>query len=117
MPVSCRSLTQDLDEDPAEAPASKEPGAAVGAGGDELQLSAREMASANWHADSLSTEAEEKVSRRAELALMRQPALSCLFGQESQPRKHFWVEDLLCMRGDQRYRALREARSADGELA
>lgn len=41
-----------------------------------------------------------------ELGYGAAPYLTCSFGQESQPQKHFWVEDLLYMRGDQRYRAL-----------
>jgi len=50
-----------------------------------------------------------------ELGYATAPSLSCLFSQESQPRKHFWVEDLLYMRGDQRYRALPEKLKLESE--
>jgi len=59
---------------PAETLASKQPGATISAGGDELQFSPREMTPVNGHADFLSADAEDKVSRGATLAL-RQPAV------------------------------------------
>jgi len=34
------------------------------------------------------------------------PDLSCSFGLESQPQRHFWIDDLLYMYGDRRYRTL-----------
>ena len=43
------------------------------------------------------------------------PSLSCSFGQESQPQKHFWIEDLLYMRGDQRHRSLPQKLKLESE--
>jgi len=42
-------LAQSLGKDPAEALASKQPAAAIGAGGDKLQLAGLKMASMNRH--------------------------------------------------------------------
>jgi hypothetical protein len=46
-------LAPDRDKHPTESLASKEAAAAVGAGGDELQLAALEMASISWHHNSI----------------------------------------------------------------
>jgi len=43
-----------------------------------------------------------------ELECSRDPWMSCLFGPESAERKHFSIQDLLFLHGDQRYRTLPE---------
>lgn len=43
------------------------------------------------------------------------PYLTCSFGQESQPQKRFWIEDLLYMGGDQRYRDLPQKLKLESE--
>jgi hypothetical protein len=50
-----------------------------------------------------------------ELEYATAPSLSCSFGQESQPQKHFWVEDLLYMYGDQMYKALPQRLKLESE--
>jgi hypothetical protein len=50
-----------------------------------------------------------------ELGYGTAPYLTCSFGQESQPQKHFWIEDLLYMRGDQRCRALPQKLKLESE--
>lgn len=40
---------------------------------------------------------------------------SCWFGSESDPKSSFWIEDLLFMHGDQRYRTLPEDLGLDTE--
>lgn len=43
------------------------------------------------------------------------PDLSCSFGLESEPHKHFWIDDLLYLYGDQRYRTLPRDLHLDSE--
>lgn len=43
------------------------------------------------------------------------PDLSCYFGAEWEPQNHFWVEDLLYLYRDQRYRALPQELHLDSE--
>jgi hypothetical protein len=50
-----------------------------------------------------------------ELGFGAAPSLTCSFGQESQPKKNFWVEDLLYMQGDQRYKALPQELKLESE--
>ena len=42
------------------------------------------------------------------LAYARAPYLSCSFGPEIVPANDFWVDDLLFMNGDERYKSLPE---------
>ena len=74
-------LAQRLDKDPAEALIRKQPAAAIGAGGDKLQLAGLKMASVDrhtWGIHGISADMAIRVSRRAGLAL-RQP------GRPDQP--------------------------------
>jgi hypothetical protein len=50
-----------------------------------------------------------------ELEWTGNPFLSCKFGLESEPRKHFWVKDLLYLHSDQRYRTLPQRLHLDTE--
>jgi hypothetical protein len=43
-----------------------------------------------------------------ELACSSDPWMSCQFGPEPYEQEHFWIDDLLYMHGDQRYRTLQE---------
>jgi hypothetical protein len=53
-----------------------------------------------------------------ELDCAHNPWMSCLFGPESAERKHFSIQDLLFLHGDQRYRTLPEklTMNTEGEV-
>jgi len=53
-----------------------------------------------------------------ELECSRDPWMSCLFGPESAERKHFSIQDLLFLHGDQGYRTLPEklTMTTEGEV-
>jgi len=50
-----------------------------------------------------------------ELEHAKDPALSCSFGPESNPKECFWIDDLLFMHGDDRYRTLPQELALDTE--
>jgi hypothetical protein len=53
-----------------------------------------------------------------ELEYSRDPWMSCLFGPESAEKKHFSIQDLLFLHGDQRYRTMPEklTMNTEGEV-
>ena len=63
MPTSSMEI-QDLTERPQEALASKQPAAAIGAGGNKLQLAGRKMASIDWHTRNIGRQGERRESQR-----------------------------------------------------
>jgi len=50
-----------------------------------------------------------------QLECIENPTLSCSFGPETEPRETFWINDLLFMNGDTRYRNLPEELRLDTE--
>jgi hypothetical protein len=50
------------------------------------------------------------------LECIENPHLSCSFGPEADPKETFWINDLLFMNGDPRYRTLPEELQLDTEV-
>ena len=69
-------LAQRLDKDPAEALARKQPVAAIGAGGDKLQLAGLKMASVDRHTGDIGGHGDSRESQSCARSAPAGPARS-----------------------------------------